>query len=473
MHGILAAFNEYRSAKDGADISYKMGEKAKKGGTIGIAPIGYLNTIDRREGREIRSIAIDPERAPFVRRAFELYAEGDATIGAIVDELTDRGLTTRATQARPSGPISRSKVAAMLKDPYYLGIVKDKGSTYEGRHPGLITQELFDRVQDLLEERGYAGERRRRNHHYLKGTLFCSKCFDDTGEIRRMIIQRATGRHGGEYRYYFCRGVQSHVCDAPYSNLDLVEAAVEEHYRTIRFHPEFITALRNTMRQTLADSASGTRLLRSDLTKQLKSLDVKEDNLLDLAAAGTLVRTRSNNDSPTSRPTSRLTEQLEDVSDDLPNAQHFLDICLRILENPHALYMTASDETRRRLNQAIFSHLFVYNEKVTDASVTSPLAELLSAATAWHVLTTTGSEADAAKAGAERLNDLTPTNTKAAGTTSDGSIDLANDLFQAVRAHDDCSKHSMVRAGGLEPPRSSEQWHLKPSCLPIPSRPQR
>jgi DNA invertase Pin-like site-specific DNA recombinase len=29
MHGILAAFNEYRSAEDGADIRYKMGEKAK------------------------------------------------------------------------------------------------------------------------------------------------------------------------------------------------------------------------------------------------------------------------------------------------------------------------------------------------------------------------------------------------------------------------------------------------------------
>lgn len=33
---------------------------------IGRAPIGYLNTLDRVDGREIRSVAIDPERAPFV-----------------------------------------------------------------------------------------------------------------------------------------------------------------------------------------------------------------------------------------------------------------------------------------------------------------------------------------------------------------------------------------------------------------------
>lgn len=40
VNGILAAFNEFRSAEEGADIAYKMGEKAKKGGTLGKAPLG-------------------------------------------------------------------------------------------------------------------------------------------------------------------------------------------------------------------------------------------------------------------------------------------------------------------------------------------------------------------------------------------------------------------------------------------------
>lgn len=52
MHGILAAFNEYQSRESGADIAYKMGQKARTGGTIGRAPLGYLNVFDRSEGRE-------------------------------------------------------------------------------------------------------------------------------------------------------------------------------------------------------------------------------------------------------------------------------------------------------------------------------------------------------------------------------------------------------------------------------------
>lgn len=453
MHGILAAFNEYRSAKDGADIAYKMGEKAKKGGTLGIAPIGYLNTIDRREGREIRSVSVDPDRAPFVKRAFELYADGDATIESIVEELNDRGLTTRPTQARAAGPISKSKVAAMLKDPYYLGLVKYKGQTFDGRHEPLISQELFDRVQDLLEARGYAGERRRRNHHYLKGSLFCGRCFGERDEIRRMIVQRATGRHGGEYRYYFCRGVQSHICDAPYSNLDLVEAAVEEHYATIRFHPDFIKSLRKAMKQTLLDSTNVSRLLRADIAKQLKTLDTKEDNLLDFAASGTLAADKINQRlRDIERQRAKLTEQLDGIVDELPGAEQFMDVCLRLLEDPGKLYETASDETRRRLNQAIFTHLFVYNEKVTDSAVISPLAELLAADAGFRALRATNSESTAVSALEATLDKLQP-NKRAAGIASDGSLALAKDLYLAVRSSDDCSKHSVVREGGLEPPR--------------------
>jgi site-specific DNA recombinase len=50
MHGILAAFNEYRSNSDGADIRYKMGQKAKNGGTVTRTKIGYLNVREMIDG---------------------------------------------------------------------------------------------------------------------------------------------------------------------------------------------------------------------------------------------------------------------------------------------------------------------------------------------------------------------------------------------------------------------------------------
>lgn len=176
MHGILAAFNEYRSREDGADIAFKMGEKAKKGGTVSRAPLGYSNSIDRFEGREIRAVEVDETCAPLVKLAFELYATGDYTMADLADELGDRGLFSRATSRRPSQQVSVSKLSQMLGNRYYLGFVAYKGQKYDGRHEAIIDDELFAAVQRVLAPRTAAAERRRIHHHYLKGTLYCGRC---------------------------------------------------------------------------------------------------------------------------------------------------------------------------------------------------------------------------------------------------------------------------------------------------------
>jgi site-specific DNA recombinase len=222
---ILHAVDEYRVKADGADIAYKMGAKAKNGGTIGRARLGYLNARDMSEGRNIGIVEVDPERAPFMVSAFELYATGDFNLETLAEELSLRGLRTRPSGRHPAGPVSTTKLAVLLRDPYYLGYVTYKGELIKGRHEPLISQELFDRVQAVLDGRGGRGERRRRHHHYLKGALWCGHCHD-RGDESRMILQWANGR-GGRYLYFFCVRKQQHLCDSRYSDGDAVEAAVE------------------------------------------------------------------------------------------------------------------------------------------------------------------------------------------------------------------------------------------------------
>lgn len=120
------------------------------------------------------------------------------------------------------------------------------------------------------------------------------------GVERRIIIQRATGRNGGEYRYFFCRGVQDHTCDAPYNNTDLVEAAIEEHYKTVQLSPEFVASLRTEMNAMIADTATASRLHRKQLTTQLKQLDVKEEICSISPPQAHSPPPRSSNDSATS-----------------------------------------------------------------------------------------------------------------------------------------------------------------------------
>jgi site-specific DNA recombinase len=168
MHGMIAVFNEYQILVSGEGIKYKMGQKAKNGGTLDVAKIGYQNVRINYEGREVRAIDIDPERAPFVKMAFELYATGNYSFPDLRDALTDTGLRTRGNRRYGPRPIPLHSLGNMLRDRYYLGFVTYDGIEYSGRHQALINPDLFDRVQKVLYVDRNAGTRERVHDHYLK-----------------------------------------------------------------------------------------------------------------------------------------------------------------------------------------------------------------------------------------------------------------------------------------------------------------
>src|SRR3569833_2166223 len=218
---VLDAVNEYQSRASGADIAYKMGQKVINGGSVGRAPIGYLNVRENFEGREVRTVAVDPVRGPLIRMAFELYATGTYGFHDLIKALTDAGLRTKPNKRYPAGtPISLHTIGKLLRDRYYLGYVNRKGVEYKGRHEPLVDQPLFDRVQENLDGERGGGTRNRKYNHYLKGTVWCRRC------KRRLMIMRGKNRRGDVYFYYICRRRQNRTCDNPYMPVTEVEKAV-------------------------------------------------------------------------------------------------------------------------------------------------------------------------------------------------------------------------------------------------------
>ncbi|WP_433657987.1 recombinase family protein [Nocardia sp. CA-128927] len=376
MHGILATFNEYQSRESGADITYKMGQKARNGGTIGRARLGYLNVFDRFDGREIRTIAVDPERAPLVQLAFELYATGNYTLDELSDELTDRGLRTRPTARHPAKQVSINKLSQMLRDRYYLGYVIYKDEEIPGRHERLIDNDLFDRVQDILQPRSTAKERRRVHHHYLKGSLFCGLCHR-AGITQRMIVQHTTNSRGAEYTYFFCRNKQNGSCQAPHINVTLIEDAVETHYASIRFSARFIADIRAHIARVIDEQETAERLLHDQLTTELQALDIREENLIDLAADATIpqpkIKTKLRE---LAHQRNRLTERLTTTTENLSDSARLIEAALELLENPQDLYRRCDDQQRRLLNQTIFHGLYVDDDHITDRSLREPFGQL-------------------------------------------------------------------------------------------------
>ncbi len=377
LHGILATLNEYRSAADGADIKYKLAAKAKKGGTISLAPLGYLNVGERIDDREIRTVIIDPERGPLVMQAFELCATDEYSMVELAEEMYERGLKTRRTSRHPAGPLSDQQMGRLLRDPYYLGLVTYDNERFLGRHEPLVTPQLFARVQAVLQPRTAAHERRRVHTHYLRGTLFCGRC-EREGRHNRMIIARAMSK-GNEYFYYFCRGRQERTCDAPYIPLHEAEAAVERLYETQELKPHWVAQLRAGIESTLQSEHSSRTSLRHSIEKQLAALKAKEANLIDLAAEGVLERSQIRdrmNELQLER--GRFEQRLEEDGGELRGVLGFLDSAVALLGEMCSLYRTV-DANRRLLNQALFEMILIEDETDAELRFKEPFAAIVGA----------------------------------------------------------------------------------------------
>ena len=64
--GIMASSAEFYSQNLATEVMKVMRQKAIHGGTPGRAPLGYLNERRYDDGREVRAITIDPERAEHI-----------------------------------------------------------------------------------------------------------------------------------------------------------------------------------------------------------------------------------------------------------------------------------------------------------------------------------------------------------------------------------------------------------------------
>lgn len=158
MHGIMSSIAEFYSRNLANEVTKGLVQKASLGGTVTRAPLGYRNVhVADRLGRINRTVEIGPERAHLITWAFYRYAEGDPTLRTLLYELTDRGLTTRATPKWPSKPLTIAALHKLLRNPYYKGEIRYRGVAYPGLHEPLVDPQTWQQVQDILSAHNTAG----------------------------------------------------------------------------------------------------------------------------------------------------------------------------------------------------------------------------------------------------------------------------------------------------------------------------
>src|SRR3989339_1990692 len=187
------AFGQSKYYVDSLAENTKRGlrQKVRRGEYPNCAPVGYLN--DSRT----KTIVINRKRSVIIREAFELYAQGNSRLEDIATFLAKQGMVTTGGKR-----IHINRVTSILKNPFYYGHFRYLGEVHEGRHQPVITKQLFDLVQETLNQRGRPHQKHVYSAQALCGILHCGTChMMITGEEK---VKHQMNGNEHRYVYYHC-----------------------------------------------------------------------------------------------------------------------------------------------------------------------------------------------------------------------------------------------------------------------------
>ncbi len=258
MHGIKVLMAKNYIDNLSEETKKGMLEKAEQGIFPSFAPLGYINV----ECGGKRIIQPDPDLGPLVRQLFEWYATGNHSLLEVKEKVQSEGFAYRKNGRK----IPKSVIHKILTNPIYYGDFKWDGKHYRGTHEPIVTKELFDRVREVLVEKGRRRTRQQKHQWAFQGLVSCGHCGCAlTGEIKK-----------GRYIYYHCTGHKG-KCPEKYVREEELADHFGEALRAIKLDSEVLSWIVTALKGSHKDEKRYHDEIIANLQKQYGRLQDRLD----------------------------------------------------------------------------------------------------------------------------------------------------------------------------------------------------
>lgn len=213
MLAIYLAAPEVENDRRALNTYYGMRRAKKEGRLMGIAPYGYINRV-AEDGKKY--IAVKEPEASNMRWAFTELSKGVFNASQIMEMMVRRG----------GKRIRISAFLAALRNPAYCGKIfvekhNDEDSHFvTSIHEALISEELFEKVQDVMDGRVFKARPNVKilcdEHLPLRGFLTCPQC-------GRTATGSASKGRSNRYYYYHCKAPCNYRVKAEIINGKFIE----------------------------------------------------------------------------------------------------------------------------------------------------------------------------------------------------------------------------------------------------------
>lgn len=275
MESVLEGMAEYYSVELGQKVKRGMGINAEhcyyNGGVV---PLGFTlievdSTYTDKMGRPIKKkkYALDEEKAPYMKQAFEMYANGHL-MKEVYQWLNNKGIRTNTEKK-----FTKSSLRTIFMNKKYKGTYFYNGVEIEDGIPRIVDDITFDRVQERLNKNAQAPSRTKAKNPYLLTTkLFCGTCKEMMTGISGTSQNRET------HHYYTCKGRKEHNCNRKNVKKDYIEDLVVNFARS-ELTEENINEIAAAVYETAYKTQNHSRI--KQLQREILKVQKGRDNLFD------------------------------------------------------------------------------------------------------------------------------------------------------------------------------------------------
>ncbi len=255
LESVLEGMAEYYSVELAEKINRGLTENALKckynGGSLAL---GYR--IDSEQHYQI-----DPMTAPIVREIFESYKNG-MTQQEIADSLNNKGFRTQR-----GSKFKVSNIARILTNRRYIGEYIYSGTVIPNGIPAIVSQDVFDDVQQILAKSKRAPARHKAEDDYLLTTkLYCGKCMS-------FMVGESGRAKGNRYSYYKCvNAKRTKSCDKKAVKKDWIENIVVKQVMDTIMDDDLIERIIDSILKTLESENTTVPILKKELSETEKSI---------------------------------------------------------------------------------------------------------------------------------------------------------------------------------------------------------
>ena len=330
-------------------------------------PLGYLS-----EGSN--SKPFDPERAPIVKRIFELYATGEWSFSTLAQWANRNGLTTKACRRKRTKAeklqglqlseipkstrnITEASIFNMLSNPFYIGKIRHDGEILDSKvHQPLIDLATYYKVQATLKRKTVSVHYPNFEFYTYRGLVKCGLC----GRAYSPYTQKGISYYRSQCQKKNCINQLKNINDK------FLTQKVQEILDRIHFTEQEKIDIENNAWKEIDKLTDGRNLqveeLHHQVTKTIENLDYLEKDKLNLLRTGVFTPAQIiAEEGRLNLLLSELQEKMNSLSVSSKAMLEYIISFSELVKNASAYFEHALDSEKRDIVLQVFSELYIEN----------------------------------------------------------------------------------------------------------------